>query len=697
MGMKRLLAFLVNPFVLPVIPTVIIILLLPFNYDRFLLTIEQAEKLNENQYVWYEDVTLDGNAEKIQIIDQKHLTRILVYDHKGRLFNQWNFKGHLDFYYKPEIIITGDYNNSGKKTLFFLTLSNDSIFLHAIHNLENQQPFFRDRFISTMGPGKGKPDIHFFSGEMDDLDEDGIKELIFGLNGGFSLFPRNIFAYYIEKDSLVQSPESSYYLAGLIQADITGDGKKEIIPLGSATANVSPDQVRFHDFSNWLMVLDQNLEFLFEPVELSDRRYGVSLFVTKRDQEHLIKAFLLPIDGSGITRLITFDQFIEKIDSVDFQLNLQLVELIETPQGDSLWLSFDEERGTLVFNNQFKIIRTMPGFRLHGWSFWEKNFSKEKDKQIIALDLMSRSINVFRNGLKQPAKTQIDWSTNMVNLLSIKESTSAPPKISLQLGRDHYLLNYGPNPAFYLNFLFFFLIYAGMLGFALATRRIQQKQIQRQLDTEKKITELQLSMVKTQLDPHFTMNAINAIIHSVNQNEKEKANENLHRFSRLYRSLLLSADKTRRSLEEELNFCRDYLELEKARFDHAFDFEINIAENVDMQQQVPKMVVQTHAENAVKHGLSAVPQGGKLRIDITTDGQQLEIEISDNGIGRQQAAKKAGTSTGKGLALMKEFYQLYKKYYKQDISADIQDIFDEEGKTSGTKVIIKISRHDESN
>ena len=695
--MKRLLNLLVNPFILSILPTVIIIYFLPLNYDRYLLTVEKADKLVNNHLIWYEDITLDGNSEKILIIDQNNLTRVLVYDNKGRLFNQWNFKGHLDYFVKREILISGDYNHSGEKALFFFTMSNDSIFLHAIHGLENQQPYFRDRFITKIGAGKGNPDMRFFSGKMDDLDGDGIKELIFGLNGGFSLFPRSVYAYYIEKDSLVKSPESSYYLAGLLQADVTGDGKKEIIPLGSATANVSPDQARFHDFSNWLMVLDQNLEFLFEPVELSDRRHGVHLSVTKKDEIPLIKVFLLPIDGSGITRLITFDQFGKKIDSIDFQLNLQMVELIETPQGDTLWLGFDEDRGTLVFDNHLKIIRTMPGFRLHGWSFWEKNFSSEKDKQVIALDLMSRNINVFRNGLKQPAKTQIDWSSNMINLLSVKKSTSAPPQISLQLGQDLYLLSYGPNPTFYLNFLYYLIIYAGMLVFAVVTRRVQQKQLTVKLETEKKITELQLSLIKNQLDPHFTMNAINSIIHSVNKNEKEKANENLHRFSRLYRSMLLSADSTRRSLQDELSFCRDYLELEKARFGNAFDFEIRVDPEVDLKQLIPKMIIQTHAENAVKHGLSAMEKNGRLEIDIGKQANGLIITLTDNGIGRTRAAQSPGASTGKGLAIMKEFYNLYKKYYKEDIFADIQDLFDEEGKPQGTRVIIQIIHSNESN
>ena len=693
--MKKLLAFLVNPFVLPVIPTVIIILLLPFNYDRYVLEIDSSKKLNQNVFEWYDDITLDGNSERLYLVDHGNFSWVAIYDHNETLFNQWNFLGNFDFTYQFALSLTGDYDGCGQKEIFFLTLRNDSIFLQSIKGLENNHLAIEDRFITKVGAGKGKPDPRLLQAEMQDLDGDGKKELIFGLGSGFSLNPRSIFGYYIEKDSLVRSPESYFHISQVFQVDITGDGQKEIIPMGMATSNVSPEQAKYHDHSNWLMVFDQNLNFLFEPVEIPGKTQSFVPIIIEKDGEIHLKGITQAHAVEGNSQVYSFSESGEIVEIKDLGLKAGTSSLQYDRNGNPLYVFSNQWIGTVLYNEQLNFKKHIT----ESFLSIQKSFDFDGDgvNELIAVSPNQSKVYVFRQGMKQQVSVKIDWVTTNPYLLTIKESTTAPPKISLQLGRDHYLLSYGPNPAFYLNFLYYLLIYTGMLAFAFSSRRIQKKQIQRRYETEKKITELQLSMVKTQLDPHFTMNAINAIIHSVNKNEKEKANENLHRFSRLYRSLLLSADKTRRSLEEELNFCRDYLELEKARFDHAFDFEINFAENVDRHQQVPKMIVQTHAENAVKHGLSAVPQGGKLRIDITTDGQQLEIEISDNGIGRLQAAKKAGTSTGKGLALMKEFFKLYKKYYKQDISADIQDIFDEQGKASGTKVIIKISRHDESN
>jgi hypothetical protein len=693
--MKKLLAFLVNPFVLPLIPAVIIILFLPFNYDRYLLEVVETKKLAQGVYEWYDDLTLDGNSERIFMRDNGSYTWVAIYDHNDNLFNQWNLLGNLDFAGLIAIGITGDYDHCGQKEIFFFTLKNDSIFLHAIQDLENPSLAIHNRFISKTGPGKGKPDPRFLPAEMDDLNGDGKKELIFGLSGGFSLYPRNVFAYYIDRDSLVRSPESFYHITWMTQSDFTRDGKKEIFLTGMASSNVAPSEVKFHDHSNWVMVLDHNLEFLFEPIEIKGRANSFAPLLFNQDEKSDFNGILTRAHNNENATLYSFDPKGEVSETRDLGIRVNSSFVIHNKKGKSQLVLSSPVSGTHIYDLNSKTLKSLSNSFIGLLQHFD--FDGDDSQEVITFSYNQSEISVFREGMRHGAKANIHWTQSTPRLFSIKESTTAPPQISLQLGQDHYLLSYGPNPAYYLNFLYYLLIYAGMLGFAFTTRNIQKRQIQRKLDTEKKITELQLSMVKNQLDPHFTMNAINSIIHSVNQNHKEKANENLHRFSRLYRSMLLSADSTRRSLEDELNFCRDYLELEKARFDNAFEFEINMAENLDLKQLVPKMIIQTHAENAVKHGLSAVPQGGKLRIDITFDGQQLEIEISDNGIGRQQAAKKAGTSTGKGLALMKEFYQLYKKYYKQDISADIQDVFDEEGKTSGTKVIIKISRHDESN
>ena len=101
---------------------------------------------------------------------------------------------------------------------------------------------------------------------MDDLNGDGYKELIFGITTGFSIFPRNIYAYDIVHDTLISSPKSGFSFQEIRQQDINGDGKNEILLTGYSPGNTKSDYP-YNDSSCWLMVLDRKLDFLFKPIE----------------------------------------------------------------------------------------------------------------------------------------------------------------------------------------------------------------------------------------------------------------------------------------------------------------------------------------------------------------------------------------------------------------------------------------------
>ena len=78
--------------------------------------------------------------------------------------------------------------------------------------------------------------------------------------------------------------------------------------------------------------------------------------------------------------------------------------------------------------------------------------------------------------------------------------------------------------------------------------------------------------------------------------------------------MLNDAEKIYRSLGEEIDFVTTYLELEKLRFGEKFNYEIEIGEGVSKREQVPKLVLQTFAENAVKHGIMPSESGGLMKI-----------------------------------------------------------------------------------
>lgn len=258
--MKILNRVLASPFFISLIPFLFIFFFVPLNFEKYSFEIVSKTKLFDNQYIYYEDLDYDGISEEIVASIQDYTTAVMI-SKNGDVIDQWNLNGSFDFWHRDCLFITGDSNNDKVKELYIFTLQNDTILLHCIENPGNPKLTIKNRVISSVGPGNKKPDPFIIRAEMDDLDDDGRKDLVFGIGSGFSIYPRKVYAYFIDRDSLIQSPESSYFIGTILQADINNDGKREIIPHGIASSNVDPQNAEYHDHSAYLMVLDQNLNF----------------------------------------------------------------------------------------------------------------------------------------------------------------------------------------------------------------------------------------------------------------------------------------------------------------------------------------------------------------------------------------------------------------------------------------------------
>ena len=207
---------------------------------------------------------------------------------------------------------------------------------------------------------------------------------------------------------------------------------------------------------------------------------------------------------------------------------------------------------------------------------------------------------------------------------------------------------------------------------------------------EKELIELQLKYIKSQIDPHFAFNAINTIASFIYSAHPDVTYDYFTRFARMIRSILEDNEKISRKLSEEIDFVRNYLDLQKMRFKSGFDYDIKIADNISGDTNVPKMMIQSYAENAIKHGLMHRREGGRLSIDISGGKTGLQVIIEDNGVGRIKAAELNQDSTHRGYRIMEQINELYKKLYQTGIRQEIEDIIDDIGNPSGTRVTLAI-------
>jgi hypothetical protein len=694
---NKVIQFLQNPYILSVIPALLIILLVPVKRVRYALDIDSVSLLSNNYYVRYADIDGDGYSEKIRLGQFENSTFVNIDNHFGEPVNQWNLYGTYDFGIQSTLFISGDSDGDGQHEIVVFTISNDSIFMHVISDYEKDQPVIQNRLIAISGTGIRAPDPFIIPGGMEDLNENGRKEFIFGIGSGFSRYPRAVYAYYLDKDSLVASPESSCFILEISLHDITGDGRREVVINGSATANVSPDKATYHDHSNWLMVLDRDLNFLFEPIEVPGRYQYFRTVVIQDADNTVLAGFHFP-GSAGMASVSFYDHQGTILRTQDLPGNPMDVFIQTCQEGrqyivlqypDSkfrvydTWLNKVGLHRPIVNDNQARVFSR----RL--------DYGQGSTCVLIVPDIASGSMHVIDRKMRHPIAATIEKAGHSDMFLSVIDRGDAPQQLFMQAGHYLYIFNYGINPLYGLRFVIYLMIYLGVTGFTAVIRSIQKQQLTRQRDAEKKITELQLSLVRNQLDPHFSLNALNAVLHAVRNQKADVAEDSLMRFANMYRNMLFTAGSVRQTLEKELDFTRDYLELEKLRQTNSFEYIIQVDPGIDQSVLVPKMVIHIYAENAVKHGLSPLKAGGKLVIEVRASEEGLQIIVTDNGVGREQAKKSETVSSGMGLSLMEEFYTLYDKFYNQKISSYIRDLKDEKGEAAGTSVQINIYLHHE--
>jgi anti-sigma regulatory factor (Ser/Thr protein kinase) len=231
----------------------------------------------------------------------------------------------------------------------------------------------------------------------------------------------------------------------------------------------------------------------------------------------------------------------------------------------------------------------------------------------------------------------------------------------------------------------------GLTIFLLQRRnRLKQQVAVEKVSTEKKLTELEMQALKAQINPHFVFNCLNSIKGFIFEKDYRQADKYLDKFSDLLRSTLDNSSSAIISLQEEVKYLDNYLQLEKLRFDEKFEYSITVEDAIDRTASyVPAMLLQPYVENAIRHGIRFLKgKMGQINIAVTKEAACLVCSIEDNGIGREKAlALRSRTHTeyqSRGMQLSKRRADLY------HIEQEIIDRKDDQGRAAGTTVILKI-------
>ncbi len=240
-----------------------------------------------------------------------------------------------------------------------------------------------------------------------------------------------------------------------------------------------------------------------------------------------------------------------------------------------------------------------------------------------------------------------------------------------------------------INFMIALIILFFILGFILYK--------QYQLNHQQKLLNMQQSLLRAQMNPHFIFNSLNSIKLFIIHNRSKDAISFLSKFAKLIRAILNSTHVKESSLEDEIEMIKLYVSIENTRLNNSIHFQLKIDPSLDTSKiMIPSFLTQPFIENALWHGLSQKNEGERnLEIDIyKKDGETLVIKIEDNGIGRERAKKikksRIFNTQSVGVYLSNERLKLFTNSQPNKYNINFIDKFDDQNNPAGTIVIIEI-------
>jgi LytS/YehU family sensor histidine kinase len=173
------------------------------------------------------------------------------------------------------------------------------------------------------------------------------------------------------------------------------------------------------------------------------------------------------------------------------------------------------------------------------------------------------------------------------------------------------------------------------------------------LHLESQASSAQLAMLRYQLNPHFLFNTLNSISTLVLLKQTERANAMLSRLSSFLRYTLVYEPTAQVTLAQEVETLKLYLDIEKMRFEERLrtTFDVDPAAS---KARLPSLLLQPLVENAVKYAVTPQEDGADISLEARLIGDKVRIVVSDTGQGLNGAVSSTTSSTGVGLANIRD-------------------------------------------
>lgn len=683
-GLKSfLLRVLSNNIFLSILISALIIYLLPPLFERYKAEITRQAYKDSNSLIYYGDFNDDGRSERILFGQFRSNYFSLMVFEKGKVIEQWNLEGE---YVKTVEPIISPTESRKLSSIYFFVLKLNKIYLYQIN------PFTKEtltlKYVDDYFPRMEGDPCQVFPLIFYDSNKDGVKEFYFALDAGYSIQPRRLYRYDPTIDSVYKAAKSFANIPPHLVVDTTGNRLK-IIYTSNAYGN-SKITDPFTDQYTWLMGYNEQLDFIKPPVKrgiysshssITSIRFNNKIYYVYENIYEGIK------DDSSSLCLLNSDLEVMIEKRFYFYPEWGNSTLYSAANSASFY-AVRKNGLVLSYDMNLQPLDSSSIPRISDSPFLTYDLDNDGQEEILFINEAANRLIICRNDFRDYSSVNIPVLSNYFTT-SVRYNGNKHPKLVISVGNKETELTYGFNNLFYLRYPIYAGIYLGVFLFLTLIAKIQKHRAEVKYETEKSIAELQLKAIKNQVDPHFTLNIINSIGSLLYKQDKEKADYIFGKYSKLLRTTILNSDKIVTTLGDELEYVENYLELERYRNGYNFNWKIDFDKNADKNIQIPKMLIHTFVENAIKHGIRHLEKDGDLYIGINKNEKNYHVIIRDNGIGRKQSEEIEKGNTGKGLGILDQILDLYYNLMRTKITYKINDLTLAKI-TFGTEIIIDI-------
>ena len=199
----------------------------------------------------------------------------------------------------------------------------------------------------------------------------------------------------------------------------------------------------------------------------------------------------------------------------------------------------------------------------------------------------------------------------------------------------------------------------------------------------KYLREYEIKALHSQINPHFLYNTLDTIIWMAEFEDNEKVISITKSLANYFR-LSLSNGHEKIPLKDEIMHTKEYLFIQKQRYEDKLSYFFNIEDESLLSIEVPKIIIQPIVENSIYHGIKNLSRNGIITIDVYRENSTVNISVKDNGIGFEKAKQFKKSKTG-GVGFQNVDKRI-KFYYGKNYGVFIN----KGNKTEGAEVIIKI-------